>query len=35
LVTEPKNEHQEADRQRWLGGLQPGAMAASSLNPLL
>jgi ectoine hydroxylase-related dioxygenase (phytanoyl-CoA dioxygenase family) len=35
LVTEPKNEHQEADRQRWLGGLQPGAAAASSLNPLL
>jgi ectoine hydroxylase-related dioxygenase (phytanoyl-CoA dioxygenase family) len=35
LVTEPKNEHQEADRQRWLGGLQPGAAAASKLNPLL
>ncbi|MEO5681631.1 MAG: phytanoyl-CoA dioxygenase family protein [Chitinophagaceae bacterium] len=35
LVTEPQNEHQEADRQRWLGGLQPGAAAASALNPLL
>jgi len=34
-VTEPKNEHQEADRQRWLGGLEPGATAASALNPLL
>ena len=34
-VTEPKNEHQEADRQRWLGGLQPGAVAASALNPRL
>jgi len=34
-VTEPKNEHQEADRQRWLGGLEPGAAAASALNPLL
>ena len=34
-VTEPKNEHQEADRQRWLGGLPPGALAASALNPLL
>ena len=35
LVTEPKNPHQEADRQRWLCGLAPGALAASALNPLL
>ncbi len=34
-VTAPQNEHQEADRQRWLGGLIPGAAAASALNPLL
>jgi len=35
MVTEPQNEHQEADRQRWLGGLAPGSAAASPLNPLL
>lgn len=34
-VTEPKNEHQEADRQRWLGGLTAGSVAASDLNPLV
>ena len=34
-ITEPKNEHQEADRQRWLGGLAPGSIAASDLNPLV
>jgi ectoine hydroxylase-related dioxygenase (phytanoyl-CoA dioxygenase family) len=34
-VTPPKNEHQEADRQRWLGGLTPGTLAASDLNPLV
>ncbi len=34
-VTKPKNEHQEADRKRWLGGLTPGSYAASALNPLL
>lgn len=34
-VTEPKNEHQEADRMRWLGGLAPGSPATSSLNPLV
>lgn len=34
-VTEPQNEHQEADRKRWLAGLQPGTDAASALNPLL
>ncbi len=32
-ITAPKNEHQEADRQRWLGGLVPGSVAASELNP--
>ena len=34
-VTPPKNQHQEADRQRWLGGLEPGSLAASQLNPLV
>ena len=34
-VTARKNEHQEADRQRWLGGLPPGSLGASDLNPLL
>jgi ectoine hydroxylase-related dioxygenase (phytanoyl-CoA dioxygenase family) len=34
-VTEPKNEHQEADRHRWLESLAPGSLAASKLNPLL
>ncbi|MFT3935900.1 MAG: phytanoyl-CoA dioxygenase family protein [Chitinophagaceae bacterium] len=34
-VTSPQNEHQEADRSRWLGGLYPGSKAASALNPLL
>ena len=34
-VTTPQNEHQEADRQRWLRGLAPGTPAASQLNPLL
>ncbi len=33
-VTNPINEHQEADRNRWLDGLQPGELAASKLNPL-
>lgn len=34
-ITEPKNEHQEADRKRWLGGLQAGDLASSTLNPLV
>ena len=34
-VTEPQNKHQENDRQVWLGGLQPGAKAASEHNPLV
>lgn len=34
-VTEPQNKHQENDRQRWLGNLQPGSPAASELNPLV
>lgn len=34
-VTQTQNEHQEADRNRWLGGLEAGAMAASDLNPLI
>ncbi len=34
-VTEPKNEHQENDRQKWLSGLNVGNLAASSLNPVV
>lgn len=34
-VTVPKNEFQEADRQRWLCGAEPGSLAASVLNPAL
>jgi len=34
-VTLPQNKHQEADRQRWLQGIEPGDAAASSLNPLV
>ncbi len=34
-ITVPKNEHQEADRQRWFRGLEPGKLAASDLNPLV
>jgi ectoine hydroxylase-related dioxygenase (phytanoyl-CoA dioxygenase family) len=34
-ITQPANEHQENDRRRWLGGGEPGTVAASSLNPLL
>ncbi len=34
-VTKPQNKHQEADRQRWLQGTEPGDLAASSLNPLV
>jgi ectoine hydroxylase-related dioxygenase (phytanoyl-CoA dioxygenase family) len=35
MVTEPANEHQENDRQRWLRGQSVGNKAASELNPLL
>ena len=34
-VTEPQNKHQENDRNKWLGGLQPGSKAASVHNPLV
>ena len=34
-VTEPINEHQEADRKRWLAAGEPGSPAASHLNPLV
>ncbi len=34
-VTAPQNEHQEADRLRWLAGKAPGETAASALNPPL
>lgn len=33
-ITEPINQHQENDRQRWLQGLEVGALATSSLNPI-
>jgi hypothetical protein len=32
---EPKNENQEADRQRWLAGYEPGQQANSPLNPVI
>lgn len=32
-ITEPQNKHQENDRQRWLGSLHAGSLAASDLNP--
>lgn len=34
-ITEPVNPNQERDMTRWLPGLKPGDLAASSLNPLL
>ncbi len=34
-VTAPINQDQENDRNRWLGGLEPGLLAASELNPLI
>jgi len=34
-VSEPINEWQEKDRQRWLQSQAVGSMAASNLNPLL
>lgn len=34
-ITQPKNENQEADRQRWLCGQEPDSLAGSALNPLL
>jgi ectoine hydroxylase-related dioxygenase (phytanoyl-CoA dioxygenase family) len=34
-ITESQNKHQESDRHRWLGGLQPGELANSKLNPLV
>lgn len=34
-ITEPQNKHQENDRQRWLGNLKAGNLAASDLNPLV
>jgi ectoine hydroxylase-related dioxygenase (phytanoyl-CoA dioxygenase family) len=34
-VTEPVNEHQEADRLRWLSGLKAGQPATGPLNPLV
>lgn len=34
-VAEPKNKHQENDRNRWLSGYAPGRVADSKLNPAL
>ena len=34
-VTNPRSVHQEADRQRWLMGIEPGKAAASALNPVI
>jgi hypothetical protein len=34
-VTEPENDAQRVDLDRWLPGLAPGDLAASELNPLV
>ena len=34
-VTEPKNDNQEADRQRWLMGKEIGTLIDSTLNPII
>ena len=34
-IIEPQNEHQEADRNRWLKGMPAGSLATSELNPLV
>jgi ectoine hydroxylase-related dioxygenase (phytanoyl-CoA dioxygenase family) len=34
-ITKPVNDAQEKDRQVWLEGLPPGALAASQLNPVV
>ena len=34
-VTKPINQDQENDRNRWLGGLEAGSLAASKINPLI
>lgn len=34
-VTEPANDSQKVDIDRWLPGLRPGDLAASELNPLV
>lgn len=34
-VTEPANDAQRVDIDRWLPGLEPGDLAASELNPLV
>lgn len=34
-VSEPANDAQRVDLERWLPGLQPGDLAASELNPVL
>jgi len=34
-VTQPVNDAQEKDRQRWLKSVAPGVFANSELNPVL
>ena len=34
-ISKPKNRHQEKDLQKWLGGIKPGELANSKLNPLM
>ena len=34
-VTEPVNEHQVIDRDRWLGGAAPGQVPQDEVNPVL
>lgn len=34
-VTQPQNPYQEFDRQLWLGGVAPGELVDSPINPIL
>jgi ectoine hydroxylase-related dioxygenase (phytanoyl-CoA dioxygenase family) len=34
-IIAPQNEHQEADRQRWICGMPVGGKVSSDLNPLI
>lgn len=34
-VTQPRDQHQESDLQKWLPGLKPGDLVNSELNPVV
>ena len=34
-ISEPINEFQKADHERWLSGIKVGALATGRLNPIL